>query len=234
MPCVLEARLSSYYLRLFGSISTTPMPLPPMFFHLLPFPYPPSEDKCFVCSIDRFSFEQRLGGFADHVRHEHNPLHYLFYIDYLLKRNPTEYTGLESFVRSHLDAANYDWIPIGRALHIDRMQQAAATQHDSQQAVEGLRSTIDTMDVKLRQLEGAILGLRDDMHEGLLAMVGGAGRGRRKSKRSFQWRSSSRQPSLSRSSSSRRLGSFVGSRSRTLPAERLLQGRKSASNNNLW
>lgn len=62
-----------------------------------------------MCSIDRFAFEQRLGGFVDHVTNEHNALHYLFYIDFLLKRNPTEYTGLESFVRSRLDASNYDW-----------------------------------------------------------------------------------------------------------------------------
>ncbi|CAI7883714.1 unnamed protein product [Closterium sp. NIES-54] len=124
------------------------------------------DDKCFVCSIDRFAFEQRLGGFVEHIAHEHNPLHYLFYIDYLLKRNPTEYTGLESFVRAHLDASNYDWIPIGRAMHTDRLQQVRAKQNDNHASLDSMRAAIDRMDARMRLLEASIDSLRGDVGRG--------------------------------------------------------------------
>ncbi|CAI5497159.1 unnamed protein product [Closterium sp. Naga37s-1] len=136
------------------------------------------DDKCFVCSIDRFAFEQRLGGFVEHIAHEHNPLHYLFYIDYLLKRNPTEYTGLESFVRAHLDASNYDWIPIGRAMHTDRLQQVRAKQNDNHASLDSMRAAIDRMDARMRLLEASIDSLRGDVGRASVRVKGGNSMGR--------------------------------------------------------
>lgn len=112
------------------------------------------DDKCFVCSIGRFSFERRLGGFLNHVKREHNPLHYLFYLDYLFKRNPTEYTGLESYVRQHLDASKYDWIPIGRAMQTDREMLLGTEQ--SEKKVE------DDSD-SLKRIESLLVSIKNSL-----------------------------------------------------------------------
>ena len=122
-----------------------------------------ADDKCFVCSIDRFAFEQRLGGFVDHVKTEHNALHYLFYLDYLLKRNTTEYTGLESFVRAHLDARNYDWIPIGRAMHADRLRQFRDKHRNDNEAVDRLVVTMDKLESRMSLLEAGMEEMRAEV-----------------------------------------------------------------------
>ena len=122
-----------------------------------------ADDKCFVCSIDRFAFEQRLGGFVDHVKTEHNALHYLFFLDYLLKRNTTEYTGLESFVRAHLDARNYDWIPIGRAMHTDRLRQFRDKHRNDSEVVDRLVGTMDKLELRMSLMEAGMEEMRAEV-----------------------------------------------------------------------
>ena len=48
------------------------------------------ENTCFICSVDRFTFDTQGGGFKRHIVHDHNMWSYLFMIVYLREKEPTE------------------------------------------------------------------------------------------------------------------------------------------------
>jgi hypothetical protein len=41
--------------------------------------------------------------FRHHIKMDHNPENYIFYIDYILKKKETEFTGIESYVKECLE-----------------------------------------------------------------------------------------------------------------------------------
>ena len=47
---------------------------------------------CFVCSVRRMKLDQDGIGFDKHIRFEHNPRHYLYFLISLKKRSNSEYT----------------------------------------------------------------------------------------------------------------------------------------------
>lgn len=48
--------------------------------------------------MERASFDNRSVTFEDHVKHEHNMWHYLYFIVLVKVKDPTEFTGPESYV----------------------------------------------------------------------------------------------------------------------------------------
>ena len=57
-----------------------------------------TKNKCFICNIDRYVFDRYAEGFEHHIEQDHNLWNYLFYILYLKSKDPTEFTGVESYV----------------------------------------------------------------------------------------------------------------------------------------
>ena len=53
------------------------------------------ENYCFICGIDRFTFETKGAGFVPHIKQDHNMWHYMFLMIYLRDKDPTEYNGWE-------------------------------------------------------------------------------------------------------------------------------------------
>lgn len=51
-----------------------------------------------VSGLDRATFDNRSVTFEDHVKHEHNMWHYLYFIVLVRVKDPTEFTGPESYV----------------------------------------------------------------------------------------------------------------------------------------
>lgn len=56
-----------------------------------------------VCNIsfaglNRSSFDNKTVSFEEHVKHEHNMWHYLYFIVLVKVKDPTEFTGPESYV----------------------------------------------------------------------------------------------------------------------------------------
>ena len=49
--------------------------------------------------------------FEEHCAREHNLWNYLYFIVHLRTKDPTEYTGPESFVSSLLDSGDLEWFP---------------------------------------------------------------------------------------------------------------------------
>jgi len=60
---------------------------------------------CFAClflvlGLDRSQFDNKTVSYEDHIRHEHNMWHYLYFIVLVRVKDPTEFTGPESYVSS--------------------------------------------------------------------------------------------------------------------------------------
>lgn len=53
--------------------------------------------KSFV-GLNRSAFDNKTVSFEEHVKHEHNMWHYLYFIVLVKVKDPTEFTGPESYV----------------------------------------------------------------------------------------------------------------------------------------
>ena len=56
------------------------------------------KNTCFICGLERKAFENKHVTFDDHISTEHNMWHYLFFIVLVKVKDPTEFTGPESYV----------------------------------------------------------------------------------------------------------------------------------------
>ena len=76
---------------------------------------------CFICGIERGEYE-RKANFDIHVKQEHNPENYIYYLVYLLEKERTSainLTDIESYVATSYHAKENRWIPIGRSLTLE-------------------------------------------------------------------------------------------------------------------
>lgn len=53
---------------------------------------------CLIAGLERKAFDNKFSTFEDHVRTEHNMWHYLYFIVLIKVKDPTEFTGPESYV----------------------------------------------------------------------------------------------------------------------------------------
>ena len=58
-----------------------------------------------AAGLERSSFDNSSTSFEDHCKREHNMWHYLFFIVLLNVKDPTEYSGPESYVSSMIKVA---------------------------------------------------------------------------------------------------------------------------------
>merc|ERR1711968_162597 len=79
-----------------------------------------SRDKCFVCSIDRFTFQQHTEGFEHHRQQEHDPWAYMFFIIYLVTKKKVDMTGVESFVYEQVGNLDNEFLPVSRAMSLEQ------------------------------------------------------------------------------------------------------------------
>ena len=73
-------------------------------------------NTCFVCGLDRSSFENRQVTFEDHIQVEHNLWHYLYFIVLIKIKSRTELSGPESFVYDMIGNKDHSWFPRMRAM----------------------------------------------------------------------------------------------------------------------
>jgi hypothetical protein len=67
---------------------------------------------CFICNFDRLTFDRNSeGGFERHIAKDHNLWCYVYYIVHLNFKDPTNYTGIESYVSELYEKGEATWIP---------------------------------------------------------------------------------------------------------------------------
>ena len=73
------------------------------------------DNECFVCGLKREEYEdlahKSLRSFDAHCDEEHFLWAYVYFVAYLQDKDPTEDSGIESYVRSKVAAGSVDWIP---------------------------------------------------------------------------------------------------------------------------
>lgn len=73
-------------------------------------------NKCFICGLDKSSFDSKLGGFVKHIKIDHYMWNYVFFKAYLKNKSPKFDNGDESYVRRKLVSADLSWFPLNKFL----------------------------------------------------------------------------------------------------------------------
>ncbi|KAL3078921.1 hypothetical protein niasHS_014703 [Heterodera schachtii] len=71
------------------------------------------ESNCFICDTSKETFDRMPRGFEIHTTKEHNFANYLFFLQHLVNKDETEYTGQETFVREKYDNRDWEFFPVG-------------------------------------------------------------------------------------------------------------------------
>jgi len=74
---------------------------------------------CFICSVDRYTFDKVGTPFDIHIKQEHNMWKYLYYMVYLGLKDSTEYSGLESYVAGLAEEESVGFYPVHKAMCLD-------------------------------------------------------------------------------------------------------------------
>lgn len=67
------------------------------------------KNKCFICGIDRQTLEKEMESFEHHIDSRHYLWNYLFYIYCLIKKDSTEYSGLEYAIMDMINKEDISW-----------------------------------------------------------------------------------------------------------------------------
>ena len=79
------------------------------------------DNICFICGLNRGKIEKYyIGkeGFNKHLE-DHDIASYFFYMFYLEEKNHSDYSGIESYVKTEIDKESISWFPIERCLRIE-------------------------------------------------------------------------------------------------------------------
>lgn len=104
-------------------------------------------NKCYVCNLDRYIFDQDGNGFEDHVVNDHNMWNYIFYIVHLKAKDPTEYNGVESYVWGKYDKDDTSWIPQHKAMIIDGNDGEMNVQNEEAKMTQKLEDLYEKLKV---------------------------------------------------------------------------------------
>jgi len=118
------------------------------------------KNTCFTCGLDRSQFDNKTVSYEDHIRHEHNMWHYLYFIVLVRVKDPTEFTGPESYVSSMIKDKNLEWFPRLRAISL-----AAEGEESEQNEIRCLQVQLEATQSLVATLSRQLAELRDQMTE---------------------------------------------------------------------
>ncbi|XP_068859381.1 inositol 1,4,5-trisphosphate-gated calcium channel ITPR2 isoform X5 [Aphelocoma coerulescens] len=115
---------------------------------------------CFICGLERDKFDNKTVSFEEHIKAEHNMWHYLYFIVLVKVKDPTEYTGPESYVAQMIVEKNLDWFPRMRAMSLVS-NEGESEQNEIRNLQERLESTMSLV----KQLSSQLAELKEQMTE---------------------------------------------------------------------
>ncbi|ORC89216.1 uncharacterized protein TM35_000132200 [Trypanosoma theileri] len=75
---------------------------------------------CFICGLEADVFERvRIGGFHTHIMEEHNMWMYLYFMHYLRRKDPNDFTGQESYVHEKIQENDLGFFPEEECLSLE-------------------------------------------------------------------------------------------------------------------
>uniref|UniRef100_A0A8C1MYN3 Inositol 1,4,5-trisphosphate receptor n=1 Tax=Cyprinus carpio TaxID=7962 RepID=A0A8C1MYN3_CYPCA len=115
---------------------------------------------CFICGLERDKFDNKTVSFEEHIKSEHNMWHYLYFLVLVKVKDPTEYTGPESYVAQMIKEKNLDWFPRMRAMSLVS-SEGESEQNEIRLLQERLDITVSLVD----QLSSQLSELKEQMTE---------------------------------------------------------------------
>jgi len=118
------------------------------------------KNTCFICGMERGSFDNRSVTFEHHTNEEHNMWDYLYFIVLLKVKDPTEYTGPESYVAEMIKAGHLDWFP-----HLRCMSLSLGETENEQNELRNLQAQLESTNGLVQTLSKQLNDLREQMME---------------------------------------------------------------------
>ncbi|KAF5897541.1 inositol 1,4,5-trisphosphate receptor type 2 isoform X2, partial [Clarias magur] len=116
--------------------------------------------SCFICGLERDKFDNKTVSFEEHITNEHNMWHYLYFLVLVRVKDPTEYTGPESYVAQMIKEKNLDWFPRMRAMSL-----VSSEGESEQNEMRLLQEKLDTTVTLVAQLSAQLAELKEQMTE---------------------------------------------------------------------
>nr|XP_054750035.1 inositol 1,4,5-trisphosphate receptor-like [Lytechinus pictus] len=117
-------------------------------------------NTCFICGLNRSSFDNKSVTFEEHIKEEHNMWHYVYFIVLVKVKNSTEFTGPESYVSDMIKEKNLEWFPRMRAMSL-----AADEGESEQNELRNLHSMLESTTKLVQTLSSQLAELKDQMTE---------------------------------------------------------------------
>jgi len=126
---------------------------------------------CFVCNLERFTFDTKGNGFEDHVKKDHNMWQYMFLMIYLKDKDHTDYNGWEQYVWSKMQKDDTSFFPIAKAIVLMSLKEQEEAEEQAREErmlvlSEDARSIATTVDSLAKHIYGHI-GENDPKHASL-------------------------------------------------------------------
>ncbi|GFG38602.1 hypothetical protein Cfor_01649 [Coptotermes formosanus] len=118
------------------------------------------KNTCFICGLNRSAFDNKTVSFEEHIKCEHNMWHYLYFIVLVKVKDPTEFTGPESYVYAMVKDRNLEWFPRLRAMSL-----AADEGEGEQIELRTLQAQLEKTQTLVANLSQQLTELRDQMTE---------------------------------------------------------------------
>nr|CAB3257468.1 inositol 1,4,5-trisphosphate receptor type 2 [Phallusia mammillata] len=110
------------------------------------------KNTCFICGLERKSFDNKTVSFETHVKEEHNMWHYLYFIVLVKVKDSTEFTGPESYVYNQVKFGKLEWFPRMQAMSLAADDEAVEN-NDMRSLLLQLDSTSNLVHTLSRQLQ---------------------------------------------------------------------------------
>lgn len=121
------------------------------------------KNKCFICGIDRETFDRSADGFDWHIENDHHLFHYINFFMYLRRKERTEYTGPEQYVADMLEAQDWTFMPALRAMCLGGEGEEEAEK--SVQILDGLHSLTKNTSSQFDQLKRGLARKQAEVDE---------------------------------------------------------------------
>uniref|UniRef100_T1HK15 Inositol 1,4,5-trisphosphate receptor n=1 Tax=Rhodnius prolixus TaxID=13249 RepID=T1HK15_RHOPR len=118
------------------------------------------KNTCFICGLNRSAFDNKTVSFEEHIKCEHNMWYYLYFIVLVKVKDPTEFTGPESYVYAMIKDRNLDWFPRLRAMSL-----SADESEGEQIELRSLQAQLETTQQLVKTLSHQLTQLKDQMTE---------------------------------------------------------------------
>ncbi|UJR25841.1 hypothetical protein I4U23_007191 [Adineta vaga] len=124
-------------------------------------------NTCFICGLDRKSFDNKHVTFEDHIRKVHNMWNYVYFMVLINVKDSTEYTGPESYVHEMIEQRNLDWFPRMRTSSLDIQEDKNKEDMDNRILkfqMDDANKAIKSLTMELSELQKLVTESRAQKH----------------------------------------------------------------------